>query len=46
LLEIFEHVVKPLGAKVTNVVAEIAKRAPITFDQFARDHAAAFGGKQ
>lgn len=46
LLEIFEHVVKPLGAKVTNVVAEITKRAPITFDQFARDHAAAFGGKQ
>ena len=46
LLEIFEHVVKPLGAKVTNVVAEITKRAPITFDQFARDHAAVFSGTQ
>src|SRR4029434_6194474 len=30
LLEIFEHVAKPLGAQVTNVVAEIAKEAPIT----------------
>ena len=46
LLEIFEHVVKPLGAEVTNVIAEVAKKAPITFDQFARDHAAAFSGKQ
>jgi len=46
LLEIFEHVVKPLGAEVTNVVAEIGKKAPITFDQFACDHAAAFSGKR
>ena len=46
LLEIFEHVVKPLGAEVTNVIAEVAKKAPITFDQFARDHAAAFSGNQ
>jgi hypothetical protein len=46
LLEIFEHVVKPLGAEVTNVVAEIAKKEPITFDQFARDHASAFSGME
>ena len=46
LLEIFEHVVKPLGAEVTNVIAEIAKKEPITFDQFARDHAAEFGSHQ
>jgi uncharacterized protein YbjT (DUF2867 family) len=46
LLEIFEHVVKPLGAEVTNVVAEIAKKAPTTFDQFARDHAPAFSRNQ
>ena len=46
LLEIFEHVMKPLGAQVTNVVAEIARKAPITFDQFTRDNAAAFSGKQ
>jgi uncharacterized protein YbjT (DUF2867 family) len=46
LLEIFEYVAKPLGAEVTNVVAEIAKKAPITFNQFARDHAAAFIGNQ
>jgi uncharacterized protein YbjT (DUF2867 family) len=46
LLEIFEDVMKPLGAEVTNVAAEIAKKAPITFDQFARDHAAAFSAKQ
>jgi uncharacterized protein YbjT (DUF2867 family) len=45
LLEIFEHVMKPLGAEVTNVIAEIARKAPTTFDQFARDHIAAFGGK-
>jgi uncharacterized protein YbjT (DUF2867 family) len=45
LLEIFEYVMKPLGAEVTNVVAEIARKAPITFDQFARDHIAAFSGK-
>jgi len=45
LLEIFEYVAKPLGAKVTNTVAEVAKKAPISFDQFARDHAAAFSGK-
>src|SRR5258708_7554811 len=44
LLEIFEHVVKPRGSEVTNVVTEIGKKAPITFDQFARDHAAAFSG--
>jgi uncharacterized protein YbjT (DUF2867 family) len=46
LLEIFEHVVKPRGSEVTNVVAEIARKPPITFDQFARDHAAAFSGKR
>ena len=45
LLEIFDYVAKPLGAKVTNTVAEVAKKAPISFDQFARDHAAAFSGK-
>src|SRR5438067_3203631 len=44
LLEIFEHVAKPLGSEVTNVVAEIAKKTPITFDQFARDYIAAFSG--
>jgi hypothetical protein len=36
---------KPLGAEVTNVIAEIARKAPITFDQFARDHIAAFSPK-
>lgn len=46
LLEIFEYVVKPRGTEVTNVVAEIARKAPSTFDQFARDHLAAFSGKQ
>jgi len=45
-LEIFEYVVKPLGTEVTNVIAEIAKKTPITFDQFARDHAPAFSRKQ
>jgi hypothetical protein len=37
---------KPLGAQVTNVVVETARKAPVTFDQFTRDYAAAFSGKQ
>jgi uncharacterized protein YbjT (DUF2867 family) len=32
------------GALVTQVVAEIGRRTPHTFDTFARDHAAAFQG--
>ncbi|MDQ3650343.1 MAG: SDR family oxidoreductase [Acidobacteriota bacterium] len=30
------------GATVTNVVREVARKEPITFDQFAQDYAAAF----
>jgi uncharacterized protein YbjT (DUF2867 family) len=32
------------GALVTNVLAEVIGKAPITFDQFARDYAGAFRG--
>jgi len=32
------------GSLVTNVVAEVAKKQPRTFDEFAREHAAAFRG--
>jgi uncharacterized protein YbjT (DUF2867 family) len=32
------------GAVVTNVVAEVAKKEPITFEQFVRDHIAVFQG--
>jgi uncharacterized protein YbjT (DUF2867 family) len=34
------------GAVVTNTVAEVAKKAPIAFDRFARDYADAFRGAQ
>lgn len=33
------------GAVVTNVVAEVGKKEPITFDQFARDYAQVFKGQ-
>lgn len=33
------------GAVVTNVVAEVAKKEPITFEQFARDHINVFKGQ-
>ncbi len=32
LLEIFTYVAKPLGANVTNTVAEVAKKAPISIN--------------
>lgn len=32
------------GEVVTHTVCEVAKRPPTPFEQFARDHAAAFGG--
>jgi uncharacterized protein YbjT (DUF2867 family) len=34
------------GEVVTQTVAEVAKKAPISFDQFARDYANAFRGAQ
>ncbi len=36
--------VSGLGSAVTSVVADIAHKEPITFEQFAREHLAAFGG--
>lgn len=39
-----EHVTKPIGSQVTNTIAEVTKQQPITFDQFAKDYAAAFRG--
>jgi uncharacterized protein YbjT (DUF2867 family) len=37
---------KGYQAAVTKVVSEVAKKKPISFDQFARDHAAYFRGDQ
>ncbi|HET9252440.1 MAG TPA: SDR family NAD(P)-dependent oxidoreductase, partial [Candidatus Eisenbacteria bacterium] len=42
LLELYAH----LAGEVTRVTEQIAGKAPITFDQFARDHAAAFRGER
>lgn len=42
LLELNEHVSKPFGSEITDTIAQVAKKQPITFDQFARDHAASF----
>jgi uncharacterized protein YbjT (DUF2867 family) len=42
LLELMKYVVIPQGSLVTNVVAEVAKKQPISFDQFAQDYAAMF----
>ena len=44
VLELYKLLITE-GALVTNVVAEVARKQPITFDQFARDHAQAFQGK-
>lgn len=45
LVELQEHVVKKQGSIVTNVVTEVAKKQPITFDQFAHDYAHIFKGE-
>jgi uncharacterized protein YbjT (DUF2867 family) len=44
LNELFAYYRAGQGATVTNVVAEVAKKQPISFDQFARDYAQVFKG--
>jgi len=44
LLEDYAHYRRGEAAAVSPVVEEIAGRAPLGIDQFARDYAAAFGG--
>jgi uncharacterized protein YbjT (DUF2867 family) len=45
-MEQYEVRLKGYQAAVTTVVSEVAKKKPISFDQFARDHAAYFRGNQ
>jgi len=41
-MEQFQVRLKGFQARVTNVVSEVAKKKPTSFDQFVRDHAASF----
>jgi len=41
-MEQFQVRLKGFQAPVTNVVSEVAKKKPTSFDQFVRDHAASF----
>jgi uncharacterized protein YbjT (DUF2867 family) len=43
LLELYAHLG---GEKVSRVTEQIAGKSPITFDEFARDHAAVFRGER
>ncbi len=45
-MEQYQVRLKGYQAAVTTTVSEVAKKAPITFDQFARDHAWYFRGEQ
>ena len=45
-MEQYQVRLKGYQAAVTRVVSELAKKAPISFDQFARDNAAYFRGEQ
>jgi uncharacterized protein YbjT (DUF2867 family) len=45
-MEQYQMRLKGYQAAVTTVVSEVAKKVPISFDQFARDHAAYFRGEQ
>lgn len=40
--ELYDALARGFGAVVTTVVADVAKKAPLFFSQFARDNAAAF----
>jgi uncharacterized protein YbjT (DUF2867 family) len=42
LLELNEYVAKPFGSEITDTITQVAKKQPITFEQFAHDHAASF----
>jgi uncharacterized protein YbjT (DUF2867 family) len=44
LLELYAYHLDGRGTEVTRVTEQIAGKTPITFDEFARDHAAAFRG--
>lgn len=45
-MEHFQVRLKGYQAAVTTVVSEVARKQPISFDQFARDHAVYFRGEQ
>jgi len=45
-MEQYQVRLKGYQAAVTTVVSEVLKKQPISFDQFARDQAAQFGGGQ
>jgi hypothetical protein len=45
-MEQYQVRLKGYQAAVTTVVSEVGKKQPTSFDQFARDHAAHFGGGQ
>jgi uncharacterized protein YbjT (DUF2867 family) len=45
-MEQYQVRLKGYQAAVTTVVSEVAKKEPISFDQFARDHASQFRGDQ
>ena len=42
LVELNEFVLEAHGGEITDTVREVTKRRPLTFDEFARDHAASF----
>jgi uncharacterized protein YbjT (DUF2867 family) len=46
VVEIYRLFSSGYGERVYDTVTEVARKEPITFDQFVRDHAAAFGGKE
>lgn len=44
VVEIYAYYGEGEASRVTDAVARVAKRQPVTFDEFARDHAEAFRG--
>lgn len=42
LLELDKYVSKLFGGEITDTVAQIARKKPTTFEEFARDHVAYF----
>jgi uncharacterized protein YbjT (DUF2867 family) len=44
VLDLYRYYKSGAATEVTNNVERVGRKAPITFEQFVRDHAAAFGG--
>ena len=45
IVQLYEQLRAGVGSEVTNVVREVARKEPITFAAFAREHAQAFKGQ-